>query len=235
MRFKPDYHGRKGTALWLVGVAVSDIYGSKLPSNRQVLSFFFYNHFVQQKTVSESVHLTLAKIFTFWGKARLPCSDKSVCVKKVKKLYNEYLRVKKNRGRGGGVQQQYENDFKASLDDLFDIAQSTALSNPKVLQEDKEFLIAQREKWRRGYMAQEDTALTRQEQKTKKRHLSAVAYHEREKRKLQPPSPEKMSVDTGTAAATEDDDLDVDYEPPMKKDNNTGTRQRLITPEIVLF
>ena len=44
------------------------------------------------------------------------------------------------------------------LDDLFDISHANAL-NMIVLQEDKDFLLTQREKGRRGYMRSVDKTL----------------------------------------------------------------------------
>jgi len=50
------------------------------------------------------------------------------------------------------TQKARENSFISSLDDLFDVAHADSL-DMMTIGEDKDFLIAQREKGRRGLMA----------------------------------------------------------------------------------
>lgn len=54
--------------------------------------------------------------------------------------------------RTSATQQAKEIAFSSKLDDLFDIAHANAL-DMITIDEDRAFLIAQREKGRRGYMA----------------------------------------------------------------------------------
>jgi len=111
---------------------------------------------------------------------------------------------------------------------LFDVAHKNVLVDPKVLEEDKEFLIAQRERGRRGYMAKEDLALARIEERIMKRKISAAAFREREQKNLVTPSPQKLSLDLDTSNAA--DSSDDDYEPPKKKENSS--KQQVVTPAL---
>ena len=57
--------------------------------------------------------------------------------------------VEKNKGRKSMTQKTNEQQFIMGLDDLLDIAHANALSM-MTIQEDKDFLVAQREKGRKG-------------------------------------------------------------------------------------
>ena len=61
-----------------------------------------------------------------------------------------------------------ERIFRDELDNLFDIAHSSALG-PPTLQEDQEFLLAQREKGRRGFMSGIDKQFHEQETRARLR------------------------------------------------------------------
>ena len=70
----------------------------------------------------------------------------------------QFEALKKNKGRSSETQKKNEKEFKNIFDDLFDIAHQRALEMIKN-EEDKEFLLAQREKGRRGSMGDIDLKL----------------------------------------------------------------------------
>ena len=82
--------------------------------------------------------------------------------------------MKKRRPFGKQLQEQF---LKDDLDNIFDMAHQDALDMITIV-EDKEFLIAQREKGRRGSMAGVDLVLTEKEVRAQKRKVAE------EKRKL---------------------------------------------------
>lgn len=75
----------------------------------------------------------------FWKKARIPIQDRSDCVKKIKKLYDEWAKLDKNKKRNTNTQKEIMTTFEDNLNDLFDIAHSNALNIIKI-HEDKLFL-----------------------------------------------------------------------------------------------
>ena len=101
------------------------------------------------------------------------------CQSKLEKSFEEWSLLKKNKGRPTATQKARENSFISSLDDLFDVAHADAL-NMMTIEEDKQFLLAQREKGRRGSMVGLDAKLAAKEQRAKERHDAAVARRQNE-------------------------------------------------------
>ena len=86
-------------------------------------------------------------------------------------MFREWEKLKKNKenkAKRSEALQQKENEWKEGLEDLFDISHARALEMIKI-QEDKEFLLAQQEKGRRGKMGNVDLALAKKEAASQKR------------------------------------------------------------------
>jgi len=184
------------------------------------------------KAKRESAKLAIDSVLSFWQKARVPTRQPVKCWSKLEKLYEKYITLKKNKGRAGGAQRRNEEDFKSSLEDLFDIAHQNALTDPKVLEEDKDFLRGQREKGRKGYMAGVDTDFARYEERMFFRRLSARARREREERRLEVSS-EECGLSTGSDSdmtETENSEDDAFNPPPQKKVSQE--KQSVLTPEL---
>ena len=108
----------------------------------------------------------------------IPTRLKKHVVEKVECLFREYEKLKKNKenkAKRSDALQNKEEDWKTGSDQLFDIAHANAMEMMKI-EEDKEFLSAQREAGRRGKMCAVDKVLTKKEieafekeQKIKKR------------------------------------------------------------------
>lgn len=119
--------------------------GAKLPSNRQVLSVFFYNTRTVKLDNKSSARLVASEIELFWNKARIPVINTYKIVSKILILYDEWRNPQKGSySHQSAIHKQREEAFVDKLDDLFDIATSDALNKLKGV--DKEFLIAQRKK-----------------------------------------------------------------------------------------
>ena len=80
---------------------------------------------------------------------------------------------KKNEKRRSANQIAKEDQFKAPLDDLFDVAHKDALIL-MTISENREFLLAQREKGRRGTMAGIDGKLARKTKRKADRMLKQL-------------------------------------------------------------
>ena len=149
---------RSKTSIWLIGSEEVEITGSKLPSNKQVLSVFFHHHKTLKKTIHKSAMVVVQMVATFWNKACIPVQPEHHAVSKLEKLREKWVKLKKNANRKTETQQQNETDFVDDLDNLFDIAHLDALNIIKI-QEDKDFLLAQREKSCHSCMGPVDMAL----------------------------------------------------------------------------
>ncbi|KAL4085212.1 hypothetical protein QTP88_027071 [Uroleucon formosanum] len=108
--------------------------------------------------------LTIDDCLIYWKKARIPNQDRDNCAKKLKKLYEDLRSLEKNKTKIGNLHRLREKQFEETLDDLFDIAHSNAMNIIKI-DEDKEFLLLQRQKGRVGCMLGRDIKLAEKEQR----------------------------------------------------------------------
>ncbi|KAK3931624.1 CWF19-like protein 2 [Frankliniella fusca] len=103
-----------GMVRWLIGSEETCITGSKLPSKRQVLRFFMYQHRHEGKKIRESATLTAREVLPFWERATIPTKLLKHIIPKIESLYDAYVRLKKNRVRvTSDTQAENENEFKA--------------------------------------------------------------------------------------------------------------------------
>ena len=159
---------RYQSRVFLLESTISELTGNKLPSLRMVLRLFLHHHIDLKETIRASSAFTVGEVSKFWQKARIPMRDQQNCQTKLKS-FEEWRLLKKNRGRQTTTQKGRENAFISSLDDLFDVAHADAL-NMITIDEDKELLIAQREKGRRRSMAGLDTKNGAKEKRAAERH-----------------------------------------------------------------
>lgn len=87
---------RSDSNLWLIGPIAEFITGRRLPTNKQVLSCFFYHHISKKKTIHESAICAVNKVICFWQEARIPTKPVQHTVKKLEKYVNSYQLLKKN-------------------------------------------------------------------------------------------------------------------------------------------
>ena len=79
-----------------------------------------------------------------WMRARIPTQLVDLCVRKLSKLYQNYLALKVNRTRQQESDSMKEDKFKSDLQELFDIATKVVMTEIQQ-EEDREFLRMQRE------------------------------------------------------------------------------------------
>ena len=175
---------RSKTALWLLGCEDSELRGSKLPSNRQVLRVFFHHHRSLKKTVRQSATTVIRETVMFWEKAKIPVRPEQHAIAKLEKLHEKWIKLKKNANRKTDKQQANETEFIQSLDNVFDMAHMDAMTLIKI-PEDKQFLLAQREPGRRGCMGQVDKIYALKELKAAKRKKSSVLFKQRTEQERQ--------------------------------------------------
>lgn len=87
---------RKDSNLYLIGNIDHQIIGAKLPSNKQVLSVYFYNTRVAKLSAVVSEKLIAEEVAIFYNKARIPIATTKNNVLKVRRLVNEYKDIQKN-------------------------------------------------------------------------------------------------------------------------------------------
>lgn len=186
--------------IYLVGTVDNQILGSKLPSNRQVLSVFFYNMRIVKLSARESASLAIREAVIFWEKSRIPTRAVQHCIQKLLDMYEVWRNLQKSSKKVGEVFRQKEAEFIANFDNLFDIAHSDALKIIKI-EEDKQFLIAQRQPGRKGCLGGIDKNLESKEKRSEKRKREEFRRKRLYEEKLARPS-------TSTSLSAEDTDSD---------------------------
>ena len=172
---------RSQNQLYLLGDTVTVLTGSKLPSLRMALGFFLHHHLELKETIRQSSAVTINEISKFWLKARIPMREHQNCQTKLEKSFEEWRLIKKNKARASPTQLARESAFVSTLDNLFDVAHADTLNMKSVLQEDKDFLLAQQEKGRRGSMAGVDEKLAAKEKRVSDREKKMLARRQQMK------------------------------------------------------
>lgn len=133
--------------IYLIGELVQRIDGTKLPSNREVLSVFLYRRSNVKEKFKESTSKVVDEVLNCWRKAHIPAISTKYVSDRIIKLHGEWKKLQKNSKRERDTQKRNEFDFCNNLDDLFDVAHSNALETiacPQI----KQILLQQREKGR---------------------------------------------------------------------------------------
>ena len=233
---------RSKTSIWLLGSEETELTGTKLPSKKQVLCVLFYHHKTLKKTLHESAAAVIKEVSVFWDKARIPVRPQHHAIKQLETLHDKWQKLKKNAKRTSETQQCNVQAFVDELEDLFDIAHRDALSLIKI-PEDRDFLLAQREKGRRGCMGAVDGALTAKE--TRRMQRQNEEYD-----RLQQAQQEDTLIDetvalTASEDSTEDDDIgdECDWssmkhavndplEEPSTSKPTKRARKNIVSPEL---
>lgn len=165
----PKKRLRSEQKIFLVGECESVILGAKLPSMKQVLQLLFYKMRHENLTLESSMKYTIGATIEFWKKAKIPTAQEKNCIKKLKNLYEEWRNLQKHSKTPNEKCRKNEAEFKDKIENfIFDIAAMDALGIMK-MQEDKDFLLLQRNRGRPGSMYGADTVLTRKEKRKDQR------------------------------------------------------------------
>lgn len=156
-----------------IGRIAHQIIGAKLPSIKQVFQVMFFNMRIRKFSAEESARLAAKAAMVFWDQARIPTRRIDKCQEELMELYKKWQSIKKStQGRATDIKNQEE--FVGNLDNLFDIATVDALETMK-FEEDKKFLLLQREKGRPGCMAGVDMNLYGKEKRSMERKEKEAA------------------------------------------------------------
>ena len=148
--------------IFLLNHDESQIIGTKLPSNGQVLRVLFYNLRKVKLDLRSSAANVIKEVEVFWEKARIPQRKTYNSVTKLIELYQNWRQLQRSNKRRSESQEKKEQEFLESMDDLFDIAHQDALNKIKI-EEDRLFLLNQRKKGREGSMIGTDRTLANKE------------------------------------------------------------------------
>ncbi|GBN77624.1 hypothetical protein AVEN_151302-1 [Araneus ventricosus] len=159
--------------IYLIGSERYRITVCKLLSNRQVLSVLFYNLYEVKISIRESANLVVREFLIFWEKARIPTRATLHCAEKIMKIYNHWRNLQKSACRRSETQEENERNFTSDINNLFDIAHANALEIIKI-EEDRKFLLSQREPGRRGCLMGIDMKLAEREERVLLRVIEVI-------------------------------------------------------------
>ena len=219
--------------VWLVGQPMPLITGTKLPSNQQALLLFFHYHKTIRKTVRESATIVAREVLTFWEKARIPTTQERNVIPRVENLFTSWKNLYKNVNLRNETQIQKELAFVEELKQLFDIAHANAMEIITI-EEDKQFLIAQRE-GRRGYMAGVDKELRAKEKRKLERMQKSVQRQKKEEERCKEVGiiPSDNSSDDGNDSNSSSDKYIHEVTKKVAKCTTVCARPfHIVTPEL---
>jgi len=117
---------RSSAQVWLLGMPDKEILGSGLPTNCAILRNFMYHHSEEGLSIADSAKRTVDAAVGIWAKARIPTQRADSAMRKLRKLYDTYCLLKKNRLKSSEFSRFNEEQFAGDLDELFDISCSNA-------------------------------------------------------------------------------------------------------------
>ncbi|KAE9523786.1 hypothetical protein AGLY_015846 [Aphis glycines] len=148
---------------------------------------------------------------------------------KIEKEYMNWRALQKGKSRRSQPQIKKEV-FKDRLTDLFDIAHLNALQIIKI-DEDKKFLLAQREKGRKGCMIGIDRKLEKQEMRKNQREIAFQNYKNRSKKTQELSVPD--TVDLFSSESCSEEDIEFKLETTNNPNKRKRGRQNIMNSEIV--
>lgn len=213
---------RSKTEVYMLGSVKEVLTGTKLPSVGDVLRFYLHQ-LKTSTTKHEAAVATLNEVKTFWDKARIPMRRIDNAVKQLEDLVKRWEGLKKNKARRTVTQVANEDALYDILNDVFDIAHQDALDMIKI-PEDKAFLLAQREKGRRGLMAGVDISSVQKEKAQAEKAKNQLMWKEKQladKTKLD----RLVALESSTSSSESDDSSDSQFEEPIET-STPKTRKR---------
>lgn len=164
----------------ILGKPTAILRGNQLPSNIQMLRYFFYLLRVSKTPLQYSAEFAAISVIEFWNTAHIPSKRKGSVVKQILKMYTTYRNLQKSRKKNmkSTEWRQKVSAFIAHFDDLFDIAQTNVMN---LLTDEtlKKFLINQRNPGRKGGISYTDTRKPAQQEVLKENvtlNSSASSY-----------------------------------------------------------
>ena len=212
---------------WLLGKSDSQLTTARLPRNLDVLRLLKFYHIDEGRTIPASYKLACEAVSTVWERAKIPTQRIDSCVRKLSKIHNKYVSLKKNRTRKRESDRMNEEMFKGDLEELFDIAMDDAMKDMKN-EEDREFLQKQRVDVFSWSMSGTDEVCVAKESRKRKRNKQDMSmedrYKERESSTRQ--TAELSSASSGVESQSEDD-----YQPPVSAEADTRPDDAPTTPK----
>src|SRR5215469_12909813 len=88
---------RSSAEVWLLGKGMNKLSNARLPTCSDVLRLVQYHHHSEAQTLRKSYNIACEEVLKVWERAQIPIQRIDSCVRKLTRLYEEYITLKKNR------------------------------------------------------------------------------------------------------------------------------------------
>lgn len=149
---------RSAAEVWLLGKSTETLSTARLPTRGDVLRLLLFHHLEKNTDIKPSIRATAEAVLRIWERGRIPTQRIDNTERKIRKLYDEYMLLKKNRKSELDSCHMKEQVFQEDLVELFDISSKNALQVMKN-KDDKTFLLMQQEDTMSCSMAGVDQSL----------------------------------------------------------------------------
>uniref|UniRef100_UPI00358F90EE transmembrane protein 116 isoform X2 n=1 Tax=Myxine glutinosa TaxID=7769 RepID=UPI00358F90EE len=217
---------RSSSTVWLLRKSEKEIICGGLPTKGHTLQKMVYHHIQEHHTVRESAKLSVQAVWAYWEKSRIPVQRVDSCERQLLKLYEPYKLGKKNRTKTFENYRVKEQMFKDDLQSLFDISPNDALEK-MTNEEDKAFLIMQREDPSCSRMGSVDNTLTVKENR---KRIRVENEDKRKKKHAAETLTAMQSVPSTSAVVDDDDDDDDDDESEIESSDSGDNEFKLQSP-----
>ena len=211
---------RSDPEYWLLGKPECKLSFARLPRGLDVLNLVQFHH-LNGKTNQECYKGACEAAIEIWKRAHIPNQRIDSCIRKLSKLHEQYLALKKNRKRANERDKMKEEMLKADLEGLFDIATKDAMMAIKE-EEDKEFLRMQREDVFSYSMGSADQITAAKENRKRQREEKAIMkkirYDEREQKITRAAATAELSSTSSSQESSNDE-----YQPPASMSVDVDT------------
>ncbi|CAI6357229.1 unnamed protein product [Macrosiphum euphorbiae] len=189
---------------------------------------------IEKKSFNYACVKVIDQVIFVWNKARIPTTRKDNAINKFKKLYNQLLYLFKHKDRKTELHRQQVCGFRLKMANLFDIGDADALKKI-MIEEDRQFLLTQRELGRRGFISTEDVFTTQKDNRKMEREEKLRLYKEKVANRNSSNIYDFTSSDTEENHSSDnssDDDFKVKEKKLKKVIASKKKLKPLITPEL---
>ena len=128
---------RKET-FWLLRNSLTEFDHYNLPSKDAVLRYFLHLHVTKNKTVQESAREIAKRILEIGNRRKILCIEEHNIIKKVKKIYDSYQDLKRNKSSNCANQVEKRKKILNKLSSHFHVDYSNGGSCGQVDHEKKQ-------------------------------------------------------------------------------------------------
>ena len=228
---------RSKTEVYLLGSTIDVLSGSKLPSTGDVLRLYVHK-LKSASTKHEAAATVIKEVQLFWERARIPMRRADHAIAQLEELVRKWEGLKKNKTRRTATQVANEETLTETFNDLFDVAHQDALQLIKI-EDDKQFLLAQREKGRRGVMGGIDMSQTRKEETQVIKKQRQLRLKEKQQTDIAALD-RNISLASSDSASTTDNESDSETEVAdegVSQQPSTSNQKRrkinILTPDVL--